>query len=283
MDGTEFLPVVAEPCQRIPLTDASHLVLICYDIDRKSRNLLLVARILEVRIEYSVRRDHYLLSRSEFAGLGSEEIGRLDGIICQHRAEAVLDRKIPAVHRRMVAVKSGKFCHHLYLTRLGLGVAEVIVLIHSPSGAHEHLHSMLCRSIHHRIHRALPPLGIMPVHQLGRVISLPFVGHRHEDEILHAHLLHLRNLGLPHLRVGVVDVRRVGVEVAHILIRKIDESTLDRKHLRRAGLHHHAVLPCRHIVFRSLAACKKRRCQRQNINDFHKVDKFSSKLNLSTE
>ena len=231
MDGTELLPVLAQTGQRISFADTSDLILICYDIHRQTGDLLLIARVIEVGIEDSVWRDHDLRRRSEFACAGSKGIHSLDRIVGKHRSEAVFDRQIPSVHGRMVAVDSRKFLHHLYLATLDLRVAQVVILIPCPSGAHENLHAMLCRCIHDGIDRALTPLGILPSHQLRRIVGLAFIGHGHEHEILHAHLLHLGNLRRPHLRIGIVDMRRIRVLVAHILIREVDECTCNRKDL----------------------------------------------------
>ena len=48
---------------------------------------------------------------------------------------------------------------------------------------------------------------------------------------LHAHLLHLGDLRRPHLRIGIVDMRRIRVLVAHILIREVDECACNREDL----------------------------------------------------
>ena len=156
VDGTELLPVAAKICERVSLTDASDLVLVCYDVDFQPRELLLIARIVEVRVEYSIWRYEYLRCRGQFTGTYRKGVHRLDCIVCKHRTKAVLDRQIPAVEGLMISIQSCKLLHHLYLTPLDRRVAQVVVLVLRPSRAHEHLHSVLCSSIHDRVHRALP-------------------------------------------------------------------------------------------------------------------------------
>ena len=231
MDSTQFLPVLAKPCQRISLADATYLVLICDYIYLQTRDLLLITRVFEIRIEDSVWRDQDLSRRCQFAGTGSQRIDSLDRIVCQNRSETVLYRKIPAVHGRMVTIKSCQFGHHLYLASLDLRITEIVILIHSPSGTHKHLHSMLGGGIHDRIDRTLAPLRIVLAHQFRRIIGLPFIRHRHEYKIFHPHLLHFRNLRLPHQRIGHVKILRVCIFVTDILIRKIDESSCNREHI----------------------------------------------------
>ena len=123
----------------------------------------------------------------------------------------------------MVSIESCQFGHHFYLTALDFRIAEIVVLILGPSGTHEHLHSVFGSGIHYCIDRTLPPLRIMPVHQLRRVVCLLFVGHRHEDEIFHSHLLHFSHLGGPQRRIGTVEMLRIGVFVSYVLIWQVDE------------------------------------------------------------
>ena len=133
----------------------------------------------------------------------------------------------------MVTIKTCKFLHHLDLASLDRRVTQIVVLVLRPSCAHEHLHAMLGSLIHDGIHRTLPVCRIVPVHQLGRIVCLALVCHRHEHEVLHAHLTHLGHLGRPHLRVCAIDVLRVGVLITYILIRQVDECSCHGQGLRK--------------------------------------------------
>ena len=135
----------------------------------------------------------------------------------------------------MVTIKTGKFLHHLDLASFDRRVTQIIVLVLRPSRAHEHLHAMFGSLVHNGIHRTLPVCRIVPVHQLGRIVCLALVCHRHEHEVLHAHLTHLGNLGRPHLRICAIDALRIGVLVTHILIRQIDECSCHGKGLRKGS------------------------------------------------
>ena len=190
---------------------------------------------MEVRVEYSIWRYEDLRCRGQLAGTGCEGIHRLDRIVCKHRTKAVLYRQIPAVKGLMISIQPCKFLHHLYLTSLDRRVAQVVVLVLRPSRTHEHLHSVLCSSIHDRVHRALPVGRIVPVHQFGRIVCLSLIGHRHEYQVFHAHILHFGYLCRPHLRVGAVHFGRIGILVPDVLIRKVDECSGDRKRLFMRG------------------------------------------------
>ena len=104
MDSAKFLPVIPQAWQRVTLSHTTDFILICDDIHRQPCYLLLVARIIEIGVEYSVRRDHDLRRRGQLACTGRQRIHRLDSIIAEHRTEAVLDRKVPAVEGRMLSV-----------------------------------------------------------------------------------------------------------------------------------------------------------------------------------
>ena len=132
---------------------------------------------MEIRVEYSIWRYEDLRCRGQLAGTGREGIHRLDRIVCKHRTEAVLNGEIPAIEGLMISIQSCKLLHHLYLTPLDRRVAQIVVLVLRPSRAHEHLHSVLCSSIHDRIHRTLPVGRIVPVHQFGRIVCLLLIRH----------------------------------------------------------------------------------------------------------
>ena len=135
----------------------------------------------------------------------------------------------------MISIQPCKLLHHLYLTALDRRVTQVVVLVLRPSRTHEHLHSVLCSSIHDRIHRTLPVGRIVPVHQLGRIVCLLLIGHRHEYQVFHAHILHFGDLHRPHLRVSAVHVGWIGVLVPDVLIRNVDECSSNRKRLFMRG------------------------------------------------
>ena len=190
---------------------------------------------MEIRVEYSIWRDEDLCCRGQFTGACRERIHRLNCIVCKHRTKAVLYRQIPAVEGLMISIQPCKLLHHLYLTALDRRVAQVVVLILRPSCAHEHLHSVLCSSIHDRVHRTLPVCRIAPVHQRGRIVCLFLIGHRHEYQVFHAHILHFGYLCRPHQRIGAVHFGRICILVPDILIRKVDECSGDRKRLLLSG------------------------------------------------
>ena len=190
---------------------------------------------MEIRVEYSIWRYEYLRRRGQFAGTCCERIHRLDCIVCKHRTEAVLNGEIPAIEGLMISIQPCKLLHHLYLTALDRRVAQVVVLVLRPSRAHEHLHSVLCSSIHDCVHRTLPVCRIVPVHQFGRIVCLFLIGNRHEYQVFHAHILHFGDLHRPHLRVGAVHFGRIGILVPDVLIRKVDECSGDRKCLLLSG------------------------------------------------
>ena len=237
MDGAEFLPVFAKACQRISFTHASHFILICYYIYFQTRKLLLITRIVKIRIENAVWRYKDLRGRSEFTGTCCKSIHSLDCIISQDRPQTILNRKIPAIECRMIPIESCQFLHHLQLTAFDLWITQIVVLILGPAGTHEYLHAMFRRRIHDGIHRALAPLGIMPVHQLRRIIGLPLIRNRHEDKIFHSHLLHLGNLCCPHLRIGIIYMRWIRILVTYVLIWQIDECSCYRQDAFRLYLN----------------------------------------------
>ena len=232
MDRTKLLPVSAKSWKRVTFSDTTDFILICNDVHFQAGNLLLITRIVKIRVKYPIRGNKDLCGRGKLTGTVCKGIDSLDSIIRQHRTETVLDRQIPAMECRMFSIDPRQFLHHLHLTSLDLRIAEIVILVLRPSGTHEHLHAMFSRSIHDRIHRALPPYRVHPRHYLRRIISHAFICHRHEHKVLHTHLLHLSDLGRPHLRIGSVDVWGIGVFVTDILIRKIQECSRNRKSLK---------------------------------------------------
>ena len=108
---------------------------------------------------------------------------------------------------------------------------------------------------------------ILPRHYSGRIIRLAFIRNRHEYEILHTHFLHFCDLRRPHYRIGIVEVRRIRVFVADILICKIDECTCHRQSLG-ISVSSLCIFLSGFVVFTPVAACQKRKRQGEQHKKF---------------